>query len=476
LMRHLRRLIQVAAWLLFVFLLLKTTFPLDAALPVNLFLRMDPLLAVSTWIASRKLEGLFLVSLITVGATLILGRFFCGWICPLGTTIDTAEKVLPLRNTAPLTHPNISNVRFVLLGGILLAAISGSAIVYFFDPLVIITRGFLLGIFAPALRLLDFFSGHLPLLGNIRLTPIANPSFRHGGVFMLILLGILLLSLIRRRFWCRYLCPLGAILDLFARTAVWRKTVSDRCNACQLCHKGCRMGGVSCIHCYTCVSLCPTRAVKFKFSLPQNRVLDAGGFSRSRRILLAGLGLGAGLAAIQKFGVGWIPPSSRLIRPPNALPGENFSASCIRCGECMKVCITNGLQPVLLEGGLSQIWTPRLIPRKGHCEQRCNFCGRVCPSGAINPFSIEEKPRIILGLARVERKSCVAWSRGSKCYICGEYCSYSAINPQMQRGVPCPVVDSSRCTGCGLCEFGCPVQPDGAIRVYRNNSIVPWRS
>jgi polyferredoxin len=464
-MRNMRRLVQVAAWLLFVYLILKTTFPMELALPVNLLLRLDPLAAVSTWLASRKIEGLFLISLLTVGATLILGRFFCGWICPLGTTMDAFEKTLPSGND-PMKSPAWGAIRFVLLAGILFAALAGISIVHFFDPLVIITRGFILGIFPPAVSLLDFLSGRLPLLENIRLTPVVHPSFRQSWFFLLILLGIISLSLIRRRFWCRYLCPLGALLDLLSRAAIWRRTISDRCNACGLCRKGCRMGGESCIHCYTCQSLCPRKAVRFKFSLPEKRSVSKTGFSRNRRILLAGLGTGALLAALQKLNIGRAVSVSRIIRPPNALPEDDFQASCLRCGECMKACVTNGLEPVILEGGLSRIWTPRLIPRKGHCEQRCNFCGRVCPSGAIRPFSVEEKPRLVMGLARVERKACAAWSHGAKCYICGEFCSYSAIRPEMHRGVPCPVVDASRCTGCGLCEFGCPVQPDGAIRVY----------
>ena len=69
----------------------------------------------------------------------------------------------------------------------------------------------------------------------------------------------------------------------------------------------------------------------------------------------------------------------KLIRPPGSLEERDFLKRCVKCGECMKVCITNGLQPTFLEAGLEGIWSPLLVPRIGYCEYRCTLCGPGLP-------------------------------------------------------------------------------------------------
>jgi formate hydrogenlyase subunit 6/NADH:ubiquinone oxidoreductase subunit I len=81
--------------------------------------------------------------------------------------------------------------------------------------------------------------------------------------------------------------------------------------------------------------------------------------------------------------------SEKLIRPPGALPEPQFLAKCVKCGECMKVCPTNGLQPTLSEAGTEGIWTPVLVPRVGYCEYYCSLCTQVCPTGAIEELTVE---------------------------------------------------------------------------------------
>jgi len=137
----------------------------------------------------------------------------------------------------------------------------------------------------------------------------------------------------------------------------------------------------------------------------------------------------------------------------------------------MKVCVTNGLQPVLLESGLGGIWTPRLVPETGYCEYNCALCGTVCPTGAIPRLDLAHKQKTRLGVAVVDKTRCLAWGEYEECLVCEEHCPIpeKAIQVVMierdGRTVPAPVVVEERCIGCGICQNKCPVQPVRAIRV-----------
>ncbi|GAG29319.1 unnamed protein product, partial [marine sediment metagenome] len=75
----------------------------------------------------------------------------------------------------------------------------------------------------------------------------------------------------------------------------------------------------------------------------------------------------------------------------------------------MKVCPTHALQPAGLQAGIEGMFTPVLTPRIGACEEQCNLCGQVCPTGAIRNLPLEEKKYAIMGNATIERNRCIAW-------------------------------------------------------------------
>src|SRR5512141_485649 len=95
-MRTLRRISQLLIFLVFVFLFLNTEYKDNDVLPyaVNVFLRLDPLVAGAAVLSGRALIGLVWPSLVVVGLTLVLGRFFCGWFCPLGSVIDFVDATV----------------------------------------------------------------------------------------------------------------------------------------------------------------------------------------------------------------------------------------------------------------------------------------------------------------------------------------------------------------------------------------------
>jgi ferredoxin len=196
-------------------------------------------------------------------------------------------------------------------------------------------------------------------------------------------------------------------------------------------------------------------------------------------VLLAGIG---GIAAVPLMSLGErsVRPNPALIRPPGALPEDEFLDLCVRCGECMKVCLTNGLQPTLLEAGLAGLWSPRLYPRIGYCEYACTLCGQVCPTGAIRRLTPEEKKKVRIGLAFFDTGRCLPYAFQKTCIVCEEHCPtspkaiwFEEVEVTTQRGerkrLKQPRVSIDLCIGCGICETKCPVQDLPAIRVTSAN-------
>lgn len=174
--------------------------------------------------------------------------------------------------------------------------------------------------------------------------------------------------------------------------------------------------------------------------------------------------------AIRKDGIAKVNPN-RLIRPPGAIPETEFQAACVRCGQCMKICPTNTLQPCLLESGLGGIWSPRLDTRLAGCDQTCALCGTVCPTGAIRTLPLEEKKYAKLGTAAIDTGRCLVWAQDRLCLICDEQCPYNAIVFRWKDGSRKPFVLDTKCNGCGFCEQVCPMQGRSAIEVSQHGEI-----
>ncbi|MEW6587115.1 MAG: 4Fe-4S binding protein, partial [Nitrospirota bacterium] len=298
-----------------------------------------------------------------------------------------------------------------------------------------------------------------------------------------IFFAVLGLNLIEKRFWCRYLCPLGALLGLLSRFSILKREVSEGCSNCGLCAASCQGGAISeenevwknteCLACFSCDDICPRNAVSFGFGRKKSPSMELG-----RRQLV--LSVCSGVLAVPLMrsspfaGPDYSNPT--VLRPPGALEEKEFLKRCVRCGECMKVCVTNGLQPTLLEAGLEGIWSPRLIPRIGHCEYRCTLCGQVCPSGALRRLSLKEKTKIRIGLAMIDKGRCLPYAHATPCIVCEEMCPTSPkaiwFEEAIVKGrdgkdifVKQPRIDLNLCIGCGICEAKCPVGNRAAICV-----------
>ncbi|MHB1417493.1 MAG: 4Fe-4S dicluster domain-containing protein, partial [Chloroflexota bacterium] len=183
---------------------------------------------------------------------------------------------------------------------------------------------------------------------------------------------------------------------------------------------------------------------------------------------------GIATAGALKLGGAAAAPDPLLLRPP--LTGADFLAKCVRCGQCLKVCPTSGLQPSFLESGLEGLWSPVLIPRQGYCEYSCTACGQVCPTGAIPAFDLAAKHRHVIGIAVVDETRCLPYAEDTPCIVCQEMCPLPEkaidLNERVVVGkdgqstvLREPLVRHEACIGCGLCEYHCPLPGQAAITV-----------
>ncbi|MDR2819986.1 MAG: 4Fe-4S binding protein [Desulfovibrio sp.] len=509
---RLRRCIQSVSLIFFLWLLFNATWPLsDTWLPPDSYLRLDPLTAFLTAIAARQWLPTLAPGLALLCLAFAAGRFFCGWLCPFGATLDLVRKLLPRKKMHKehdrFTQPGLRRLKYLALAIMLGTALLGVTTLYWGSPIPLITRFYAL-LLHPLLLLLSdsVLAVGRPLFNTLNLTELSyvHVTLRRFDTLYFLLAFFALLFLLERlcpRFWCRCLCPAGALLALASRRPFWRRTVTA-CTHCARCARACPAGAIShdgeqtsheeCIACQTCVNVCPERATKFSL-MPLNDASRQPMLLPSRRAFLGASAFGAVLAGVQYNGAHsllnadgdgtiWSPSC---IRPPGALPESRFLKLCLRCGECMKVCPGNALQPAWLAAGPEGIFSPLLTPRRGPCEPGCNACGQVCPTRAIAPLPLEEKQWAKVGTAVVNRQTCLAWAEERSCVVCQEVCPYGAVNPVQQSGakVPTPVVDAARCYGCGYCERHCPVrisaiviQPLNALRLDGQSYMAAGKS
>jgi len=383
-------------------------------------------------------QGL-LWGLVPVALTLLLGRFFCGWVCPFGTLHHAAghfahrKKKSAEKITLNRYSPYQSTKYFILIIFLAMAffPFGGGLHTGLLDPVPLFTRTV-----------------------NLVLIPIVDRPFRavtqgahffEGGLIVLVLFIVLvLLNTIRPRFFCRFLCPLGALMGILGRFAVLRFGQNGtKCRDCGLCEQACegacepagyiRQG--ECVLCGNCMNDCPHETISYQTAKSTAGEITGAGISR--RAFLTTLGSGVFLIpAVRLAGNTSRNWDHEIIRPPGSLKEEEFLARCLKCGQCARICPTGVIQPGSLDRGIENLWTPNLNFRVGTsgCQFNCVACGSICPTAAIRPITLDEKHGrngykktgpIRIGTAFVDRSRCLPWAMDLPCIVCQENCPVS---------------------------------------------------
>jgi polyferredoxin len=550
-LRRIRLTSQIVFFGLFVFLLVRTEFPgtirsgaLDVRIPwpVGWFLETDPLVALATALSTGTLYRHLLWAVPFLLLAVLVGRAFCGWMCPLGSLNHFVGNLRSERKRgAALLESNRYKrwqaTKYYVLVVVLVMALFGSAIGLLLDPLSFLVRSMSLAVLptlnaairasldtayaAPIGQARDIVNA-CGLVLNFTILSFKQPYFRQAFLLGSLFVLVLVFNTRVTRFWCRAICPLGALLGVCSRwSLVQLRKHEDTCDNCRRCLLHCQGGDdpvpgaawhkAECHQCMNCVSDCPTGGIRFEWSTAASPVRHTRETPElKRRALITGAVAGAVLVPLMRSGPGLETPAGTfLIRPPGSLDESHFLDRCIRCGDCMKVCPNNALHPALFEGGVEGLWTPTLVPRIGYCEPNCVLCSQVCPTGAIWEITVAEKtgspspamggslratdletpaagqgraPRsstaapIRIGTAFYDRGRCLPWGMATECIVCEEWCPTS---PKAIRLVPAevldaqgqtktvhqPYIDPKQCTGCGACEFACPIKGSPAVYV-----------
>jgi len=490
----LRRSVQFLSFACFLVLVGFTVSPPVLPVPVDLFLRLDPAVFLSTLIATRGVIPSMLAAAALLGLTAIFGRFFCSMVCPLGATIAAADRIVRTFAFKPRIRTGYLRVaKYFVLGFMAGASLLGVTFAFLLAPIPIAER--LYGLIAQPLVSWMLNEGlHLvrPLAerigaGEIAYAGISLRTFSFQWLTLVFFAVLLMSSLLAPRFWCRYLCPAGAVLAIASLKPFRRRVVGKGCTSCGLCSRKCPMDAIGddpratrhseCIRCRGCTEICPAGAVSFSSGYRDGQEGKAVSLDRRFIVLSGGSGMAAALLALT--GLKGLAAAGRevkqggLVRPPAAVPEKEFLARCTGCGACMKVCPTNTLQPAGPASDFAGFLSPEIRPRKGPCEPTCTACGQVCPTGALRPLSGEEKRYAKVGTAVIDRTRCIAWKDSSACLVCFEVCPYGAVDLDRVEGslVAVPSVEKKRCNGCGFCENNCPIPGKSAVTVGPQDAL-----
>jgi len=469
---------------------------------------MDPLVMLSTMLSTGYVYRYLGWGLLILVATLLFGRVFCNWVCPYGSLHQFVGWLFNIGTARDRISQNRYRAVYFLKYGILtvflIMSFMGALQIGLLDPICLMYRSFAT-VVAPAadmaVDILSVQANGLQLdtlwLDNLKFAPGVERRIFVGSFWIgLMIIGLVGLNIVVPRFFCRVLCPLGALLGVISRFSIFRINRDvHKCTDCNLCLTRCEgaadpQGAVrlsECFSCMNCIDDCPEDALSFTaVGLDAKQVVPIPSVTRRKLLFSSLLGVFAyplikthGLNTDKNF-------SGSLIRPPGSVEESQFLSKCIKCDQCINVCPTNVLQPATWEeGGFEALWTPVMKFDIGHCQLKCTLCSEVCPTGAIRRITVEEKlgkgkfaeqGPIRLGTAFYDLGRCLPHAMEIPCVVCEEVCPVSPKAIQTKDVevkdvfgkivvLNKPFIVPDLCIGCGICQAECPVKDERAVYV-----------
>ena len=422
--------------------------------------------------------------------TLLFGRVYCSFLCPLGGLMDLVIRLRGRKKRFYRSEP-WNRLRYLVLALTILVFLSGSlALVNVLDPFSIFGRIMVTWIRPVVVAVNNALSFFFELSGVYAFAPVHQLRF---PFYLFVITGaylvlIVLLSLKKGRLYCNTLCPVGTLLGFVAKKTVFRLAFQENtCTGCGLCERACKAGCIDskkkyldpsrCVSCFNCLSACPENSMKFsvaghyqKTGMP---VPDKNRRNLIRMALLLLVGLpGTVKAQVMKplvFVKNRIPVRrNHPVTPPGSISIRHFTDACTACYLCVSHCPGKVIKPGFAVFGKEGVLMPHLSYTQGYCNFACTICGDICPSGAIRPLNIQEKKQVQVGKVVFIRENCIVITQKTECGACSEHCPTKAVNMVLENNLRVPFVKPDLCVGCGACEFACPSLPHKSIYVDGN--------
>jgi polyferredoxin len=416
--------------------------------------------------------------------TLLAGRWYCSFLCPLGVLQDIARSVGRLFRFAKRRQDRRRTGNYarralrtwVLVATIVSATAGSMVLLNLLDPYSVFGRTAAALVRPPASSARHGLSILLEKIDVYALSGSHHIAVVWALATLVLLLVLLpvTLAFFRGRLYCNSICPVGALLAALSRFSAARiRTKDEACTGCGLCARVCRADCVTlakddkkaqvdtaeCVLCLDCLRCCPENALVYGPPSPALSAQPDGG----RRELLA-LGA-AGAAAIVALplrslaATGFVPEDPMPIVPPGGIGLDHFTSTCTGCHLCVAACPSQVIQPRINAHGSKGLFQPALDFLAGACNYECNICSQVCPNGALVPLSVAAKKRVQIGTVQLHESRCVVYKRGEECGACIEVCPTHAVYGQNRDGILYPMTESDYCIGCGACQYVCPQNP-----------------
>lgn len=481
---------------------------------------------IQFWPSVMGLDSLLGLNILIVALlvllTFVFGRIYCSVICPLGVMQDAFNRLGSLRVKKALRRFRFSYakekhaVRWSIFAIFAIGMTTGAFWAGARIWMALIEPYSMYGRIAADIVKPAYEAGNNVLAGIAeandstlfwRVTSVVGGD----GVMWIAIISFIVVgatAFFSGRAWCNTICPVGTLLGAVSRFSIFGVRFDESiCTGCRKCERNCKAKCIDaknrtvdysrCVVCLNCTEACTNGGMTYGLrrrkttpALSSAKPAD-GACDASRRGFMTGIAAIA-TASVAKAadeltdsikphmekttdgGYADITPKhnpapEQPIAPPGAISWKNFSTHCIACQLCVSACPNEVLKPSM---ALDTFMMPMMDYDLGYCRPECVRCSEVCPADAIHPITVAEKSDISIGRAYTYIHSCLAARGEAACGVCARHCPSGAItmmpldpNDKSENPRRRPVVDESRCLGCGACENLCPVSPESAIRV-----------
>ena len=459
------------------------------------------------WMAKLQLVPAMLASSIVILIailliTILFGRIYCSVLCPLGIYQDGIARMVEKRKKNSYHFKKSVKYRyFIALVFFIWIAFGNTSIANFIEPYSIFGR-FASNLFSPIYRLINnvfaYFAERWDSYAfyHVDVYIKSLPIFIISIAYFLI---ITILAIANGRWYCNNICPVGSLLGVISKYSIFKPYFDkEKCVSCGLCEKNCRCSAIDaqkheidyskCVTCFNCISTCKKGAMvygvnrdkKDKCFADKEDIKDNEGKTSRKTFIatIATLAAASTLKAQEKVVDGGLativkkkaPKREVPLKPAGSVSLDNFSSRCTGCQLCVQNCPNDVLRA---SSKLDTFMQPEMSYERGYCRPECTKCSEICPAGAIQKITREQKTSIQIGHAVWIGQNCVPLRDSVECGNCAKHCPSGAItmmpyDPDDAASPKIPIINEERCIGCGACEHVCPARPFSAIFVEGN--------